>query len=148
VLAITGHHFHDLIDTFAQQDVNLDRVFADVAVYSTRVMGPTHVENVTELACRTAIARRGVASPGPELQVFGPGGVSASGSGRRFDMGMRHAAERAEQPAIDEMSDQGANHGQHPAGIHVEYSGSSHGHHDDLGGQPERRAERHAAHGW
>ena len=36
VLAITGHHFHDLIDTHAQQDVDLDRVFADVAVYSTR----------------------------------------------------------------------------------------------------------------
>ena len=61
VLAITGHHFHDLIDTFAQQDVNLDRVFADVAVYSTRVMGPAHIENVAELACRTAISRRGVA---------------------------------------------------------------------------------------
>src|SRR5256714_9685505 len=25
VLAITGHHFHDLIDTHAQQDVDLDR---------------------------------------------------------------------------------------------------------------------------
>lgn len=61
VLAITGHHFHDLIDTFAQQDVNLDRIFADVAVYSTRVMGPAHVRNVTELACRAALTRRGVA---------------------------------------------------------------------------------------
>ena len=61
VLAITGHHFHDLIDTFAQQDVNLDRVFQDVAVYSTRVMGPAHVANVADLACRTAITRRGVA---------------------------------------------------------------------------------------
>jgi pyruvate dehydrogenase (quinone)/pyruvate oxidase len=60
VLAITGHHYHDLIDTHAQQDVNLDRVFADVAVYSTRVMGAGHVENVTDLACRTALARRGV----------------------------------------------------------------------------------------
>src|SRR5450755_4676027 len=40
VLAITGHHFHDLIDTFAQQDVDLDKVFMDVAVYNTRVMGP------------------------------------------------------------------------------------------------------------
>src|ERR671933_2577490 len=47
VLAITGHHYHDLIDTHAQQDVDLDRVFADVAAYSTRVMGPAHVENVT-----------------------------------------------------------------------------------------------------
>src|SRR3954451_13634318 len=60
VLAVTGHHFHDLIDTHAQQDVNLDRVFADVAVYSTRVMGVAHVENVTSLACRKALAYRGV----------------------------------------------------------------------------------------
>jgi pyruvate dehydrogenase (quinone)/pyruvate oxidase len=61
VLAITGHHYHDLIDTFAQQDVNLDRVFADVAHYNTRVMGPAHVKNVTDLACRTALSYRGVA---------------------------------------------------------------------------------------
>jgi pyruvate dehydrogenase (quinone)/pyruvate oxidase len=61
VLAITGHHFHDLIDTHAQQDVDLDRVFMDVSVYNTRVMGPEHVSNVTHLACRTALARRGVA---------------------------------------------------------------------------------------
>src|SRR4051795_8417134 len=61
VLAITGHHFHDLIDTQAQQDIDLDRVFMDVALYSTRIMGPAHVENVAQLACRTAISRRGVA---------------------------------------------------------------------------------------
>lgn len=61
VLAITGHHYHDLIGTYAQQDVDLDRVFADVALYSQRIMGPSHVENVTTLACRTALARRGVA---------------------------------------------------------------------------------------
>jgi pyruvate dehydrogenase (quinone) len=61
VLAITGHHYHDLIDTHAQQDVDLDRVFADVAVYSTRVMGPAHVANVAHLACRTALSRCGVA---------------------------------------------------------------------------------------
>jgi pyruvate dehydrogenase (quinone) len=61
VLAITGHHFHDLIDTHAQQDVSLDRVFADVAVYNTRVMGTSHVEPVADLACRTAFAYRGVA---------------------------------------------------------------------------------------
>src|ERR671932_2000590 len=36
VLAITGHHYHDLIDTHAQQDINLDLVFKDVALYSTR----------------------------------------------------------------------------------------------------------------
>jgi pyruvate dehydrogenase (quinone) len=61
VLAITGHHFHDLIDTHAQQDINLDLVFKDVAVYSTRVMGPDHVHNVADLACRLALSRRGVA---------------------------------------------------------------------------------------
>src|SRR5918996_4079157 len=60
VIAITGHHYHDLIDTYAQQDVNLDRLFADVAVYNTRVMGPAHVENVTDLACRIALGYRGV----------------------------------------------------------------------------------------
>lgn len=61
VLAITGLQFHDLLDTHTQQDVELDKLFMDVSVYNTRVMGPAHVENVTELACRTALARRGVA---------------------------------------------------------------------------------------
>jgi pyruvate dehydrogenase (quinone) len=61
VLAITGHHYHDLIDTHAQQDVDLDRVFEDVSVYNTRIMGPAHVENAAHLACRTALAYRGVA---------------------------------------------------------------------------------------
>jgi pyruvate dehydrogenase (quinone) len=61
VLAITGHHYHDLIDTYQQQDVDLDRIFEDVAVYNTRVMGFAHVENVANLACRAALSRRGVA---------------------------------------------------------------------------------------
>ncbi len=33
----------------------------DVAVYNTRVMGPAHVEQVANIACRTALAYRGVA---------------------------------------------------------------------------------------
>ena len=61
VLAITGLQFHDLIGTHTQQDVELDKLFQDVAVYNARIMGPAHVENVVELACRTALARRGVA---------------------------------------------------------------------------------------
>src|SRR5687768_14422779 len=60
VLAVTGLPYHDLIGTFTQQDVELDKVFADVAKYSIRVMGPEHVENVTHLACRTALAYNGV----------------------------------------------------------------------------------------
>lgn len=42
VLAITGHHYHDLINTHSQQDVDLDKVFMDVAVYNARIMGATH----------------------------------------------------------------------------------------------------------
>jgi pyruvate dehydrogenase (quinone)/pyruvate oxidase len=61
VLAITGMPYHDLIGTRTQQDVELDKVFSDVAEYSVRIMGPTHVENVAHLACRTALLRRGVA---------------------------------------------------------------------------------------
>jgi pyruvate dehydrogenase (quinone) len=61
VLAITGHAFHDLIDTYTQQDVNLDRLFTDVAVYNARIMGISHVRNVAELACRKALTYRRVA---------------------------------------------------------------------------------------
>src|SRR5207302_9796465 len=39
----------------------LDKLFMDVAVYNERIMGPAHVENVAELACRTALSYRSVA---------------------------------------------------------------------------------------
>ncbi len=61
VLAITGMQFHDLIGTHTQQDVELDKVFQDVTVYNERIMGAAAAQNITELACRTALARRGVA---------------------------------------------------------------------------------------
>ncbi|MCW5980835.1 MAG: pyruvate oxidase [Bryobacteraceae bacterium] len=61
VLAITGLQFHDLIGTHTQQDVALDKLFMDVCVYNERVMGPNHVEQLVDLACRTALAYRGVA---------------------------------------------------------------------------------------
>jgi pyruvate dehydrogenase (quinone) len=60
VLAITGLQFHDLIGTMTQQDVPLDRLFADVSVYNERIMGAAHARNITDLACRTALARKGV----------------------------------------------------------------------------------------
>src|SRR5579862_8575687 len=60
VLALTGLQYHDLVHTYTQQDVELDKLYMDVAVYNTRVMGPNHVENVADLACRTALAYRGV----------------------------------------------------------------------------------------
>jgi pyruvate dehydrogenase (quinone) len=61
VLAITGHTFHDLIGTHYQQDIDLDKLFMDVAAFSQRVMGPTHVENVVDEAIRTALGQRAVA---------------------------------------------------------------------------------------
>src|SRR5947209_15394007 len=61
VLAITGHTFHDLIGTHYQQDVDLTKLFADVAVYNERISGPSHVYNVVDEAIKTALARHGVA---------------------------------------------------------------------------------------
>src|SRR6476646_2856928 len=61
VLAITGHTFHDLVGTHSQQDLDLDKLFIDVACYNQRGMGPAHVENVVDEAIKTALAHRGVA---------------------------------------------------------------------------------------
>jgi pyruvate dehydrogenase (quinone) len=61
VLAITGHTFHDLIGMDYQQDVDLDKLYMDVAVFNQRVMGPAHAVNVLDMAVRTAYSRRGVA---------------------------------------------------------------------------------------
>ncbi|HXT36740.1 MAG TPA: thiamine pyrophosphate-dependent enzyme, partial [Chloroflexota bacterium] len=61
VLAITGHTFHDLINTHYQQDVDLDKLFMDVSVYNERVMGPAHVVNVVDEGIKSALRLRGVA---------------------------------------------------------------------------------------
>ncbi|ABF41152.1 pyruvate oxidase [Candidatus Koribacter versatilis Ellin345] len=61
VLAITGHTFHDLIGTSYQQDVDLDKLYMDVAAYNQRIMGPGHVESALDEAVRTALSRRTVA---------------------------------------------------------------------------------------
>lgn len=61
VLAITGMQYHDLIGTDYQQDVMVDYLFQDVALYNQRVMGPAHVVNAVDLAIRRALTHRGVA---------------------------------------------------------------------------------------
>src|SRR5687767_12617206 len=53
VLALTGLQYHDLIDTHTQQDVDLGKLFMDVALYNARIMGAAHAENVVALACRS-----------------------------------------------------------------------------------------------
>ncbi|WP_043344016.1 thiamine pyrophosphate-dependent enzyme [Belnapia moabensis] len=95
VVALTGLPYHDLADTFTQQDVPLDRVFADVAVYNARVMGAAHAEKLTDLACRTALARRGVAHLALATDVQeqaedkpSPRGAAQS-SGRNWQDGLR-----------------------------------------------------------
>jgi pyruvate dehydrogenase (quinone) len=61
VLAITGHTYHDLIGAHYQQDVDLDKLYTDVAVFNERVMGPTHVVSMVDAAVKHALGRRGVA---------------------------------------------------------------------------------------
>ena len=60
VVAITGLPYSDLINTHQQQDVELDRLYVDVCKYNARVMNAAHMQNVVDLACRTALAYRGV----------------------------------------------------------------------------------------
>ena len=61
VLAITGHTFHDLIGTHYQQDVDLDKLYMDVAAFNQRVTGPDHVVNILDEAIKTALSYRTVA---------------------------------------------------------------------------------------
>src|SRR4051812_29545698 len=60
VLAITGHTFQDLIGTHYQQDVDLVKLFADVAAYNERVTGPAHLPNALDQAIRIAVSQHTV----------------------------------------------------------------------------------------
>ncbi|MGE3268591.1 MAG: thiamine pyrophosphate-dependent enzyme [Chloroflexota bacterium] len=60
VLAITGHTFHDLIGMRQQQDVALDKLMDNVAVFSERISGPAHAANAIDEAIRLALTRRSV----------------------------------------------------------------------------------------
>lgn len=106
VLAITGHHFHDLIDQHSQQDVNLDRLFMDVSVYNTRVMGPKHIEAVTHLACRKAISQRGVAHINFPVDFQSMTLSQDSASKRNVDRYyLAQAGRRVELPAVERLRD-------------------------------------------
>jgi len=61
LLAITGMTYHDLIGTHYLQDFDTDYLYSNLAFYNQRIMGPEHIANVTDLACRTALSRRGPA---------------------------------------------------------------------------------------
>jgi pyruvate dehydrogenase (quinone)/pyruvate oxidase len=58
LLAVTGMTYHDLIGTHYLQDYDTDYLFSNLAAYNQRIMGPEHIHNVVDLACRTAVSRR------------------------------------------------------------------------------------------
>ncbi|HEY1920643.1 MAG TPA: thiamine pyrophosphate-binding protein [Streptosporangiaceae bacterium] len=61
VLAITGMQETSVLGTGYQQEVALDRLYADVAEYNQMIYNPAQLPGVIDTAIRTAYARRGVA---------------------------------------------------------------------------------------
>jgi pyruvate dehydrogenase (quinone) len=61
VLAITGMQETSVLGTGYQQEVNLDKLYADVAEYDQMIYNPAQLPSVVDNAVRTAYARRGVA---------------------------------------------------------------------------------------
>jgi pyruvate dehydrogenase (quinone) len=60
VIAITGSTYTDLMNSSYQQDINLLQLFSDVAVYNTIINNPEQSEMAVDIACRSALAQRGV----------------------------------------------------------------------------------------
>ncbi|HYO06296.1 MAG TPA: thiamine pyrophosphate-binding protein, partial [Phototrophicaceae bacterium] len=60
VIAITGRTYSDLMGSGYQQDVNQLELFSDVSVYNNMIIAPEQAEMAVDMACRTALAQRGV----------------------------------------------------------------------------------------
>jgi len=60
VIAITGSTYSDMMGSKYQQDVNLLQLFSDVTIYNNMINSPEHSESVIDIACRSALAQRGV----------------------------------------------------------------------------------------
>jgi pyruvate dehydrogenase (quinone) len=60
VLAITGMQETSVLGTRYQQEVHLDRLYADVADYNLMVTNPQQLPGVVDLAVRNALAKRTV----------------------------------------------------------------------------------------
>ncbi len=60
VIAITGTTYSDLMNSGYQQDVNLLQLYSDVTVYNDMIGVPEQAEMAVDIACRTALAQRGV----------------------------------------------------------------------------------------
>ena len=60
VVAITGMQETSLLGTGYQQEVNLDKLYEDVAEYDQMIYNPAQLPTVVDNAVRIAYARRGV----------------------------------------------------------------------------------------
>jgi pyruvate dehydrogenase (quinone) len=60
VIAITGTTYSDLMNSSYQQDVNLLQLYSDVTIYNGMINVPEQAEMAVDIACRTALAQRGV----------------------------------------------------------------------------------------
>src|SRR5436305_11219524 len=60
VLAITGMQETSVLGTGYQQEVDLTRLYEDVADYNLMITNPMQVQSAVDLAIRTALARRTV----------------------------------------------------------------------------------------
>jgi pyruvate dehydrogenase (quinone) len=69
VLAITGLQYSDVTATHFQQDFDTVRLMGEVAPFSERIMQPAHVENMVNLAVRSALSYRGVSHIGIPIDV-------------------------------------------------------------------------------
>jgi pyruvate dehydrogenase (quinone)/pyruvate oxidase len=61
VLAVTGMQETSVLGTGYQQEVHLERLYEDVAVYDEVVTNPAQLPALVDIAVRTAYARQGVA---------------------------------------------------------------------------------------
>ncbi len=61
VLALTGQTYSDLKGSYFQQDVNMCRLFEDVAIYNQECINPNQMDMLVNEACRHALNHRGVA---------------------------------------------------------------------------------------
>ncbi|HXJ63375.1 MAG TPA: thiamine pyrophosphate-binding protein [Actinomycetota bacterium] len=61
VLALTGMQATSQLGTGFQQEVHLDRVFADLCVYNQMFQAPASIPALVDIAVRSAMSRRGVA---------------------------------------------------------------------------------------
>lgn len=61
VLAITGMQESQMLGTGYQQEVALEKLFMDVAVYNEMIHVPVQVNTLVDIAVRHALTRRGVA---------------------------------------------------------------------------------------